>query len=74
MFATTERLILRTYVESDGKHIEDMYNDERVRRTTEIDYVVPCGPAELKKKIEKRNDALMHVIIEVKEDRYGFLN
>jgi RimJ/RimL family protein N-acetyltransferase len=73
MFATTERLILRAYVDSDGKHIEDMYGNERVQRTGSIEYVVPWGPAELKKKIEKLNDALMNIIIEVKEDRCGSL-
>jgi hypothetical protein len=74
MFATTEHLILRAYVDSDGKHIGDMYNDERVQRTAEIGYVVPWGPAELKKTIEELNDALMHIIIEIKEDRCSFLS
>jgi hypothetical protein len=74
MFATTERLILRAYVESDGKRIGDMYNNERVQRTAMIEYVAPWGPAQLKKTMDGLNDALMHIIIEVKEDRCGFLD
>jgi hypothetical protein len=74
MFATTERLILRAYVDSDGKHIGDMYNNERVQRTAMIEYIAPWGPAQSKKTMDGLNDALMHIIIEVKEDRCGFLN
>jgi hypothetical protein len=74
MFATTEHLILRAYVDSDGERIRGMYNNQQVQRAAMPDYIVPWGPPLLSKWLERLNSALMHVIIEVKEDQCGFLS
>lgn len=68
MFATTERLNLRGFVESDTERLLEMYNDPRVARTATLGYVRPLVGKKGKDFIDAVHGALFHIIIERKVD------
>lgn len=66
MFATTERLILRGFVESDTERLLEMYNDPQVSRTATLGYVRPYAGEKGKDFVKSHHNALIHLIIERK--------
>jgi RimJ/RimL family protein N-acetyltransferase len=66
-FATTERLLLRAYQDTDAERLWEFDTDPRVARTAAIDYIVPCSLAKSRDLSEKlAAESLLYAIIEVK--------
>lgn len=67
-FATTKRLILRPYRDSDGELLAELYNDPDVARGSSPDHIVPQTLEKTKQFADRLNGALFHAIIEVRPD------
>lgn len=72
MFASTKRLNLRAFQESDGERMVALQFDRRVQKTSNPDYVAPKSEAQtLKVNVDWVHDILALFVVEVKPGEAG---